>query len=110
MPPPQRPRPPARPPQRRNAPPPPPVAPRACSLDQLATCEASTTFDHGEFVIDDNSRLGTLLEISGRCRPPEDPKAKDVPSRMALAGQVHMAVRGLGDVAAWVERIRELRA
>ena len=34
-------------------------------------------------------------------------EARDTPSKMALAGEVHLAVRGLDDVGAWVRRIGE---
>ena len=74
---------------------------------------SSTTFEHGQFVIDDNSSLGELLEVQGRCQLPEEPKPKDVPAKMILftggevkaAGHVHCAVRGLSDPKAWVEKI-----
>ena len=47
------------------------------------------------------------LELRGKCQLPEDEKARDTPSKMALAGEVHLAVRGLDDVGAWVRRIGE---
>ena len=70
-------------------------------------CRPTVAFTHGEFVIDGSSKLGTLLELRGKCSPPEDDKARDTPSKMALAGEVHLAVRGLDDVGAWVRRIGE---
>ena len=69
-------------------------------------CKSTTAFEHGEFKIDESANLGPLLELSGRCVAPADEKsAKDTASKMALAGHVHAAVRGLADVDAWVKRI-----
>ena len=39
-------------------------------VDKLTTIQAVKTFNHGEFVIDETSQLGTLLEVQGMARYP----------------------------------------
>ena len=86
-------------------------------LDKLTTIQAVKTFNHGEFVIDETSQLGTLLEVQGMCKVPGNagsspvgsPAKKDEASRMAAAGAVHVAVRGLGtkeEVESWAGKIK----
>jgi len=87
-------------------------APFTWRLCDLKICRATTTFEHGSFNIDETGGLGVLLELQGRCRAAEKAeaeKAKDLATKMAAAGHVHLAVRGLANVGEWVERVRQLK-
>ena len=82
-------------------------------LDKLTLIQAVKAFNHGEFVIDETSQLGTLLEVQGHCKQKvgdaASPGKKDEASKMAAAGGVHMALRGLGtkaEVEEWASKIQ----
>ena len=77
-------------------------------LNKLAVCKKSATFDHGEFVIDETSKLGQLLELQGVCKQPPA-EAKGDAAKMMHVGNVHFAIRGLADTDAWVSKIKELQ-
>ena len=83
-----------------------PVCPvPVCRLGDLKIAKASTTFEHGQFIIDDTSKLGTLLEIQGKITPEEG--SKESKETDPLKFHWHVAVRGLGNVGEWVQRIEQ---
>ena len=70
--------------------------------------QPATKFVHGEFVIDETSQLGTLLEVSGKISAEEagSPfKKDDSPEKLHW----HVGVRGLDNVAEWVQAIQAMQ-
>lgn len=73
--------------------------------EDLKICRKTGAFEHGEFSIDaEHAGLGQLLEVSGRCQAPAE-GSKNAYAKMIGAGHIHLAVRGLSDVDAWVQRL-----
>ena len=70
-------------------------------LKSIEICRKAETFDHGEFVISAEGRLGWLLEIQGRCAPSgndDSPLAK-----ASFVAGAHIAIRGLEECDKFVE-------
>ena len=64
-------------------------------MENIEKCELAETFKHGEFVIDKDGQLGTLLEVTGKCDAAPDDASPLV--KLAAGRAVHVAVRGVPD-------------